>query len=207
MIKQALLLSAFLALSACNTVGTVKTAAKTTGAVAKNSGKIVYRTTKASVKAVGSVSDNDMIKAPEAKDVNSVTDDQSFSEAVLSPLGDVNLRKQKIPALLLEMKSPYEPTRNKSCNGLHQQITELSSVLGPDMDTRLYESKDRKDKRKRRETSIDIVGGAAGSLIPFRGVVRAATGATKYEKELRAQYRKGVARRAYLRGIWDTKRC
>jgi hypothetical protein len=204
MMKQAFLLSAILALSACNTVGTVKTVAKTTGAVAKTSGKIVYKTTKASMSAVA---DNNVAKAPEAKDVNSVTDDQSFGEAVLSPLGDVNLRKRKIPALLSEMKSPYEPVRNKSCNGLHQQIAELNSVLGPDMDIRLYESKDHKDKRKRRETSIGLVGGAAGSFIPFRGIVRAATGATKYEKELRAQYRKGVARRAYLRGIFDTRGC
>ncbi len=204
MMKQALLISAILALSACSTAGTIKTAVKTTGAVAKTSGKIVYKTTKASMSAV---TDNNVAKAPEAKDVNSVTDDQSFGEAVLSPLGDVNLRRQKIPALLSEMKSPYGPVRDKSCHSLHQQIAKLNSVLGPDMDTRLYESKDRKNKRKKRETSIDLVGGAAGSLIPFRGVVRAATGATKYEKELRAQYRKGVARRAYLRGIFDTRGC
>jgi len=207
MMKQALLLSFIVALSACSTAGTVKTVAKTTGSVAKTTGKVAYKTTKASVNAVGSVADNDMTKAPAAKDVNSVTDDQNFGEAVLSPLGDVNLRKQKIPALLSEMTSPYEPVRDKSCRGLHQQIVELNGVLGPDMDASRYESKDAKGKRKRRETSIDIVGGAAGSLIPFRGVVRAATGATQYEKELRAEYRKGVARRAYLRGIYDTKRC
>jgi hypothetical protein len=46
-----------------------------------------------------------------------------------------------------------------------------------------------------------------GTLIPFRGLVRAATGATKHENMIRREYRKGVARRAYLRGIAATRRC
>ena len=38
-------------------------------------------------------------------------------------------------------------------------------------------------------------------FIPFRSIVREATGASAHERKLRAAFERGVARRAYLKGV------
>ena len=206
MIKQILIAVSLLALSACSTTKTVAkttgTVAKTTGKVASTSGKVVYKTTKGTVNAIGDVADR---SAPAPENVDKVGSKANMGEAVLTPLSDINVRKTDIPEELLALKSPYEVIRDRSCAGLVREIEKFNGVLGEDY-AQSPAVKD-KDGMSFEEGSVSAVSSLAGSLIPFRGLVRTATGATKYERELRAQYNKGIARRAYLRGIWDSKGC
>jgi len=99
------------------------------------------------------------------------------------------------------LDSPYDVVRNRSCRALRNDISKWNKVLGPDLDAK------KNDDSKTRETSLDVAEAGVGTLIPFRGLVRAATGATKHENMIRREYRKGVARRAYLRGIASVRRC
>ena len=220
--KTVLLISAALILTGCSTVKTGTKVVKATGQVAAGSGKIIYKAGEATGRAVVGVGKGtasavdkatsaevvqDVTRSPTAENVNRVGDKDSFGEVMLTPLSDINLRKQRIPKKLTQMGTPYDVVPDGSCKGLISEIVQLNEILGPDMDSQIYESRDAKEKRQTRETSLDVAEAGVGSLIPFRGLVRAATGATKHENEIRRQYRKGVARRAYLRGLAAARSC
>ncbi|MDC0880060.1 hypothetical protein OAP69_01610 [Hellea sp.] len=200
----------------CNTVDSRSNVIQNTGKAAISSGKIVYKTGKATGKVALKVGKSsattlnkatnsnilqDVTGAPTAKNIDRIGDKDSFGEVILSPLGDINLRKQRIPEILLSLDSPYDVVRNRSCRALRNDISKWNKVLGPDLDAK------KNDDSKTRETSLDVAEAGVGTLIPFRGLVRAATGATKHENMIRREYRKGVARRAYLRGIASVRRC
>jgi predicted small secreted protein len=214
--KLSLFFLSSLVLTGCNTVNTGSSVVKNTGKAAISSGKIVYKTGKATGRValkVGKTSSatfnkatsSDILQnvtgAPTAKNIDRVGDKDSFGEVILSPLGDINLRKQRVPKILLTLETPYDVVRNRSCRSLRNDILKWNAVLGPDFDA------EKNDDSKTRETSLDVAEAGVGTLIPFRGLVRAATGATKHENMIRREYRKGVARRAYLRGIAATRRC
>jgi len=209
-------------LTACSTVSTGTKVVKTTGKVAAGTGKIIYKTGEATGKAVMDVGRGtatvidkttsteviqDVTRAPTPENVNRVGDKGSFGEVALTPLSDINLRKQRIPEKLTQLQTPYDFVPDQSCPALVADIQNWDEILGPDMDSAIYESRDAKGKRKTRETTLDVAEAGVGSFIPFRGLVRAATGATKHENTIRREYRKGVARRAYLRGLAAAQRC
>jgi len=220
--KATLLLSAALMLTACSTVKTGHKVVKTTGKIAASSGKVIYKTGKATGKAVVGVGKGtatvidkatssemvqDVTMSPQADNIDRIGDKGSFGEVMLSPLGDINLRKQRIPKKLTKLKSPYEPLPVMTCETIFDEVVTYDDILGPDLDSVRYESEEARGKRKRRETSLDVAEAGVRSFIPFRGLVRAATGATKHEAKIRKAYRKGVARRGYLRGVYDARGC
>ena len=220
--KTILILSAALILSACSTVKTGAKVVKTTGKVAAGTGKVIYKTGEATGKAVVGVGKGtatvidkatstelmqDITMSPEATNADNIGDKNSFGEVMLSPLGDINLRKQRIPKKLKAIKSPYEPLPVTNCETILVEIITFDEILGPDLDSVRYENAKAKSKRKTRETTLDVAEAGVKSFIPFRGLVRAATGATKHENNIRKAYRTGMARRGYLRGLYDARGC
>ncbi|MBT4996817.1 MAG: hypothetical protein HOM88_10145, partial [Hellea sp.] len=110
--KLSLFFLSSLVLTGCNTVNTGSSVVKNTGKAAISSGKIVYKTGKATGRValkVGKTSSatfnkatsSDILQnvtgAPTAKNIDRVGDKDSFGEVILSPLGDINLRKQRVP--------------------------------------------------------------------------------------------------------------
>ena len=185
-------------------------------------GKAVYETGKATGKAAVDIGKGtasminkgtsskivqDVTFSPEPKDVDSVGDKDSLGEVMLTPLSDINLRKQRIPEKLASLETPYDTVTDQSCQGLITEIVALDNILGPDMDSAKYEDRDAKGKRKMREMALDVAEAGVGSFVPFRSVVRAATGAKLHENEIEREYRKGVARRSYLRGLASSQAC
>lgn len=185
-------------------------------------GKTIYKTGTATSKAVIGVgkgtasminkgTSNEIVqnvtfsRAP--KNVDSVGDKASLGEVMLTPLSDINLRKQRIPEKLASLETPYDAVTDKTCRGLISEIVALDNILGPDMDSHIYEDRDAKGKRKMRELGLDVAEAGVGSFVPFRGILRAATGAKLHENEIEREYRKGVARRSYLRGLASSQRC
>lgn len=125
----------------------------------------------------------------------------SVTDVALTPLDDINVRKEQIPAILRDMRSPYIYPRNPSCRGLRAEINKMDALLGPDFD-------DQSEEDKSSDLlTLNTASSLVGSLIPFRGLVRSATGATRYDKEVQRAYRKGVARRGYLKGLHRASRC
>lgn len=132
-----------------------------------------------------------------------------FADAAMTPLEDLNLKRRKIPPLLSAMNSPYHLPPDMSCAQIDMMIAELDAVLGPDWDT------PKPDERLRTEMLADEAANAAlGAVesgvtgwIPFRGLIRKATGAESHEKKYNRAYKIGAQRRVYLKGYGLAKGC
>ncbi|RKQ71099.1 hypothetical protein DES40_0407 [Litorimonas taeanensis] len=135
------------------------------------------------------------------KSVEGLDDSHSFADVVLTPLEDINVRKDEIPPILLTMDSPYFQPEDSSCFGLYKEILEYDGLLGPDFDA------DEQAKRSSKIKAYTAASSVVGSVIPFRGLVRTATGAASYDKDIERAYRKGVARRAFLKGLANSNSC
>ncbi len=126
-----------------------------------------------------------------------------FSDAAMAPLNDFNLRRTEVPPLLEAIKSPYEPIAVVNCAALGATVTDLTAILGRDSDAPL--PPEGSFEEKAGSGAADMTLGAVSStmtdFIPFRSIVREATGASAHERKLRAAYERGVTRRAYLKGV------
>ena len=136
--------------------------------------------------------------------------EEGFEDATLQPLTDLNIRREQIPKMLSEMESPYQNTL-QSCAGILEEVQKLNTILGPDYDE--YSEADEETPfsqeagEEAAEYTLDTVRGFTTDIIPFRSVVRRATGASKHEKKIRLAYEKGLQRRAFLKGIGHMLRC
>ena len=132
-----------------------------------------------------------------------------FSDAAMSPLEDLNLKRDPIPPVLEAIENPYYLPEDVSCADITLMLAELDAALGPDWDT------DNPDARLRTEqladsaseAALDTIASEASSLIPFRSLVRRASGAYAYQKKYNLAYKIGAQRRAYLKGIGLARDC
>lgn len=130
-----------------------------------------------------------------------VTDNEvSVGDAMLTPLADLNLDKDPIPpVLILAHNAPYDDTGLTECVHLLQEIGNLDAVLGEDFDTA---------KRTRADASTgNLAQSVIASFIPFRGVIRHFSGASRHAWEFREAITAGLARRAYLKGLGQGMGC
>lgn len=152
--------------------------------------------------------------AEEPQAVRSSTDDQSNSwgDAVMAPLEDLNLRRKDIPEILTQaVTKPYDLTGLDNCEAIASEVTKLDSLLGADFDEP-PPPQDAKSLRERGgEAAGDVARGsvrnATRSIIPFRGLVRQMTGAQRHQKEMDTAIQAGKVRRAYLKGVGMNKNC
>lgn len=159
----------------------------------KDAAKIVDKTEQVAVKTATQ-------RAP-ATSVERVSDTQNLGDAMLTPLSDVNLKKQVIPARLEAMTNPYSADGTGSCESVIMEITELNELLGLDFDQPGFDEANMETK------ALNVTSSVVGGLVPFRGIIRTATGASKYDRTVQRAYRRGVTRRAYLKGIAAEKGC
>ncbi len=133
-----------------------------------------------------------------------------FEDATLQPLTDLNIRRQQIPQMLLEMESPYQ-TPIQSCALISDEVQRLNTILGPDHDESLASDDDtplsQEAGEEAAEYTLDTMRGFTTDIIPFRSIVRRATGASNHEKKIRLAYERGLQRRSYLKGIGFALRC
>jgi hypothetical protein len=123
--------------------------------------------------------------------------------AALTPLNDLNLRREPIPPRLQAIRSPYEPIKRRDCIGIGAEVGELTAILGADVDvpTGPDDTLEQKTGDGAAKLALNGVKDAVTGFIPYRSLVRMATGASEHERELRAAYERGVQRRAYLKGV------
>ena len=124
-------------------------------------------------------------------------------DAAMSPLTDLNLRREEVPALLEAIKSPYEPIPVVTCKAIGTSVVELTNILGLDSDAPPRPEASFSDQAGSGAANVTLgaVSSTMSDFIPFRSIVREATGASAHERKLRAAYERGVARRAYLKGV------
>lgn len=126
-----------------------------------------------------------------------------FSGAAMSPLNDLNVTRSEIPPVLQAIRSPYEPIPNVSCSGIAQLVVALDAVLGRDFDALPLPEQSLGDQvgSGAADLTLGAVSSTMSDFIPFRSLVREATGASAHERRLRAAFQAGVARRSYLKGV------
>ena len=126
-----------------------------------------------------------------------------FSDAAMSPLTDLNLRRNEIPPLLAAIRSPYEPIPKVTCQAIGKTVADLDAILGRDFDAIPLPEKTLGDQAGEgaADLTLGTVSSTMSDFIPFRSLVREATGASEHERKLRSAFQGGVARRAYLKGV------
>ncbi len=126
-----------------------------------------------------------------------------FGDAAMSPLNDLNLYRDEIPVLLADIRPPYEPIADVSCKAIGEAVAELTKILGRDSDAEPLPERSFADKTgdDAAGLTLDTIASTMSDFIPFRSLVRDATGANRHDRRLRAAFERGVARRAYLKGV------
>ncbi|CAN5144509.1 hypothetical protein BH10PSE4_BH10PSE4_06410 [soil metagenome] len=136
-----------------------------------------------------------------------------FEGAASAPLRDMNLLRTKIPPVLLEaMADAYARPAGKkiSCDTLIALVAPLDLALGEDLDRKPADgSEDLMDRGKRMAGSaaLGAMASAAQDLIPMRGWVRKLSGAEKHDQLVQSAIASGAVRRAYLKGLGESRGC
>jgi hypothetical protein len=137
--------------------------------------------------------------------------DARVGSAVTSPLGDLNIVRTEIPAILIEAKkAPYGLPKAIDCNWLAGEIQMLDQVLGPDVDMVRLDAEGNIIERGGEQLENAAVGALqsfAEGFVPFRSWVRRLTGADRHAKDVAAAGIAGIVRRAFLKGVASTKAC
>ena len=125
---------------------------------------------------------------------------QDWDDAMLVPASDLNIRRSEIPPALAAIEDPYAPPPD-ACGLVRIELARLDAALGPDYgDAKPAEPVVKKG-------GVALVASAVGDLLPFRGVVRHVSGASKRERRMREAYRVGNVRRGYLQGVAQERDC
>jgi len=126
---------------------------------------------------------------------------RNVQSAMTSPVNDIGLDDIEIPEYLASMTNPYANIPS-NCAAIKADLATLNELLGSDLDI-------PEDEAVRREqTALNATSSTIGSvLIPFRGVVRAISGAASNERDAREAYERGLVRRAYIKGMARQMNC
>ncbi len=131
---------------------------------------------------------------------------ESITGAIQAPLRDVNVVRTKIPEILLQaMADPYGRPKPASCKGITAALLPLNGALGADLDEFAIDQADMVDRG--RSSALGMMASAASDVIPFRGWVRQLSGAERHDKLVTAAITAGAVRRAYLKGLGETRGC
>jgi len=130
----------------------------------------------------------------------------SLKGAAQAPLRDLNVMRTEVPAVLVEaLADPYARPKTKKCPELVTSIQVLTEALGPDIDAPVETEQSLAARGK--PMALGAAAGFASDLIPFRGVVRQASGAAKHDQYVQQAILAGSARRAYLKGLGEARGC
>lgn len=128
---------------------------------------------------------------------------RSAGKIATQPGRDVGAIRTDIPPVLQEaVEAPYGMKGIKSCRDISAAFHDLTDVIGPDF-------KSGEVKKENRAGKLAEAGGKTivNSLIPFRGLVREVTGAAPAQRRLERAIAAGYARRGFLRGMHQARKC
>jgi hypothetical protein len=129
--------------------------------------------------------------------------EQKAEGVVRQPIKDIGLMRENPPEVLKDaQRAPYTLAGLKSCADLRRAVGELDVVLGPDVDA-VDDQGDALPTRLAEAGAKSIVN----ALIPFRGLVREASGAAEADRKFRMMVAAGMARRGYLKGVAEARKC
>lgn len=144
-----------------------------------------------------------MLSAPAyagAQDKRMKEHEPDAGDVAATPITDLNLRKDKIPDVLLAaLTDPYDLGGLRRCGPLIAAVEELDGILGDDLDL--------PQEVRRGPSAGRVAQTVVGSFIPFRGIVREVSGANQHRRDIRAAIQAGLARRGFLKGVGQSRGC
>lgn len=138
----------------------------------------------------------------QAIDAARVTTREGLPGAAAAPLEDLNIRRAEIPQILTAIEYVYNAAPAPDCVDITREVARLDVALGRDYDV---EADERGAGRRGGEAAgdlvVDTIRGVTTDFIPFRSIVREASGAAAFERRRSRAFAAGYARRAYLKGL------
>jgi hypothetical protein len=136
---------------------------------------------------------------------------EGFGDAAMSPLVDLNVRREQIPTVLLQAQAnPYDRRNLNQCTTIGAEVARLDEALGPDRDEPPAPDSPTLNERAQdalAETMLDAIRNAATDFIPYRSWVRALSGAQARSKVVQDAVEAGRLRRAFLKGLGMRANC
>ena len=124
------------------------------------------------------------------------TTKKASSDISNAPVKALNLKNVKIPENLKDTGNPYTATQSTSCADMKMELTQLTEFLGPDWDS---------DDHYRKTGGKG--GGFFDAILPYGGIVRFVSGASKHEKKVLEAADYAGVRRAHLKTLSASKGC
>lgn len=113
-----------------------------------------------------------------------------------APVKAANLKKREIPEFLGNLENPYAAPQSATCQGIADEVAQLTEFLGPDWDSDEHFS-------KKGRTSAEFFN----AILPYGGLVRFASGASEHQKKVVYATNYGTARRAFLKTTSASRGC
>ncbi len=136
---------------------------------------------------------------------------EGFGNAAMSPLTDLNVRRELIPTVLLQAQAnPYDRRNLNQCTTIGAEVARLNEALGPDRDEPPVPDQPTMSERAQdalAEAALDAIRDAATDFIPYRSWVRQLTGAQARSKTVQDAVEAGRLRRAFLKGLGMRANC
>ncbi len=146
--------------------------------------------------------------ASEGAGVAARTTREGIGDAAQAPLEDLNIRREDIPEELEDIRYVYTGDPALTCDAIQAEIRTLDPILGVDYDEEAEQrSLGERGGEAVGDLALDAVRSATTGFIPFRGVVREATGAARHARRVARAYQSGLARRAFLNGYGAAMGC
>lgn len=135
---------------------------------------------------------------------------RAFGSGALTPLDDLNLRREVIPPVLLAAASdPYGSRNMERCQSIAREVYDLDDALGPDMDEPAEPDAAWGDRvaGAAGELSVGLLIDTAVDFLPVRDWVRQLSGAERHDQAVKGAIQNGRVRRAFLKGSGMRMNC
>lgn len=128
--------------------------------------------------------------------------------AATTPVRDLNIGIKPIPRQLILLQNPYGTDTHTSCAAMLKEAQDLEKAIklnrlrlnGPDYDRRTRAG-------NVGEAAHEIIRSTAASVIPYRGIVRYASGAYRRQKDGEEADKRGRERLSFLIGVGTSRKC
>lgn len=134
-----------------------------------------------------------------------------LGDAAMTPLVDLNVRRELIPIVLLQAQAnPYDRRNLNQCSTIAAEVARLDEALGPDRDEPAAPDNPTLNERAQdalAEAALDAIRDTVTDFIPYRSWVRQLSGAQARSKTVQDAVEAGRLRRAYLKGLGMRANC
>lgn len=128
--------------------------------------------------------------------------------AATAPIRDLNIGIKPVPRQLALLQNPYGTDTTTSCTAILRETRDIQKAIKLNERRLNGPHYDRKTRAGNiGEAAHEIIESAATSIIPYRGIVRYASGAYRRQQEGQDADKRGRERLSFLIGVGVSRKC